>query len=212
VNLAPVLDVYRTPGNFIDGDRRSYGSSASTVARLGSAFVSAQQRGGVAATGKHFPGLGAATFTQNTDRRPVTLGVSLATLRAVDERPYRAAIAAGVGLVMVSWATYPALDPTRPAGLSPRVIRGELRGRLGFAGVTISDSLDSRSLTRYGPVGNRAVLAARAGIDLILCTGSDDEGAVVNALAAAQARRAISQAAATAAAGRVLALRSSLAP
>jgi beta-N-acetylhexosaminidase len=205
VNLAPVLDVYRSPGNFIDGDQRSYSSSASTVARLGAAFVSAQQQAGVAATAKHFPGLGAATFTQNTDRRPVTLGVSLAALRAVDERPYRAAIAAGVRLVMVSWATYPALDRTRPAGLSSRVIRGELRGRLGFAGVTISDSLDSRSLTRYGTVGNRAVLAARAGIDLILCTGSDDEGAVVNALAAAQASGEISERAATAAAARVLA-------
>ena len=98
----------------------------------------------------------------------------------------------------------------RPAGLSSRVIRGELRGRLGFKGVTISDSLDSRSLRRYGSVGNRAVLAARAGIDLILCTGSDDEGAVVTALAAAQARGEISERAATAAAARVLALRSSL--
>jgi beta-N-acetylhexosaminidase len=152
------------------------------------------------------------TVSQNTDRRPVTLGVSLATLRAVDELPYRAAISAGVRLVMVSWATYPALDPARPAGLSARVIRGELRGRLGFTGVTISDSLDSRSLRRYGSVGNRATLAARAGIDLILCTGSDDEGAVVNALAAAQARGEISDLAAAAAAGRVLALRSSLAP
>jgi beta-N-acetylhexosaminidase len=61
INLAPVLDVYRTPGNFIDGDQRSYSSSASTVAALGAAFIAAQQRAGVAATAKHFPGLGAAT-------------------------------------------------------------------------------------------------------------------------------------------------------
>jgi beta-N-acetylhexosaminidase len=213
VNLAPVLDVYRAPGNFIDGDQRSYGSSAVTVARLGATFVVAQQQAGVAAAAKHFPGLGAATVAQNTDRRPVTLRVSLAALRAVDELPYRAAIRAGVRLVMVSWATYPALDPDRPAGLSARVVRGELRGRLGFTGVTLSDSLDARGLRAYGySVGHRAVLAARAGIDLILCTGSDDEGAVVNALAAAQAGGEISARAATAAAARVLALRSSLAP
>lgn len=64
----------------------------------------------------------------------MTLPASAATLRGVDERPYRAAIAAGVKLVMVSWAVYPALDPGRPAGLSPRVVRGELRQRLGFRG------------------------------------------------------------------------------
>jgi beta-N-acetylhexosaminidase len=212
VNLAPVLDVYRSPGNFIDGDHRSYASSAGAVARLGATFIAAQQQAGVAATAKHFPGLGAATVTQNTDRRPVTLRVSLASLRAVDEPPYRAAITAGVRLVMVSWATYPALDPSRPAGLSARVVLGELRGRLGFTGVTITDSLDARGLRAYGSVGNRAVLAAGAGVDLILCTGSDDEGAVVNALVAARARGEISQSAATAAATRVLALRSSLAP
>jgi beta-N-acetylhexosaminidase len=213
VNLAPVLDVYRAAGNFIDGDHRSYGSSAGTVARLGASFITGQQQAGVAATAKHFPGLGAATVTQNTDRRPVTLPLPLASLRAVDELPYRAAISAGVKLVMVSWATYPALDPTRPAGLSARVVEGELRGRLGYGGVTISDSLDADALRPYGfSVGHRAVLAARAGIDLILCTGSDDEGAVVNALAAAQARGAITEQAARTAAARVLALRSSLTP
>lgn len=169
VNLAPVLDVAAEPGNFIDATGRSYGADPQRVATLGSAFIFAQQGTGVAATAKHFPGLGDAAANQDTDAEPVTLGPTLATLRTVDEAPYRAAIAAGVKLVMTSWATYPALDASAPAGLSARVIAGELRGRLGFRGVTVTDGLGAGALGGFGGFGDRAVLAARAGADLILC-------------------------------------------
>ena len=120
VNLAPVLDVYYKSGNFIDQFQRSYSSNVSTVTACGRAFITAQQQARVAATAKHFPGLGSATTAQNTDTGPVTLHVPLSGLRAKDEVPYRAAIAAGVKLIMASWAIYPALDATRPAGL-PRL-------------------------------------------------------------------------------------------
>ena len=115
VNLAPVLDVYRSPDGFIGTWGRSYSKNASQAARLGAAFIRAQQAAGVLAAGKHFPGLGAATRSQDTDNVPVTLDVPAATLRAKDELPYRAAIAAGLRMVMLSWAVYPALDPARPA-------------------------------------------------------------------------------------------------
>ena len=171
VNLAPVLDVYRAAGDFIGQYGRSYSRHAGQVARLGAEFVRAQQGGGVAAAAKHFPGLGAASPYQDTDLRPVTLTVRAATLRRVDERPYRAAIAAGVRLVMVSWAVYPALDPYRPAGLSPVVVQGELRQRLGFRGVTITDALEAGGLRGYGTIARRGQLAALAGMDLLLCAG-----------------------------------------
>lgn len=216
VNLAPVLDVFRSPGDFIDAYGRSYSSRSGVVARLGGAFISAQQRLGVAATAKHFPGLGAAGAAQDTDQAPVTLTVSAARLRSVDEAPYRAAIAAGVKLVMTSWATYPTLDRSRPAGLSPIVIGSELRGRLGFSGVTITDAISAGALARYGGVGNRGVLAARAGADLILCSAIDPadnspaEGAtVLRALTAALRAGALGRGSAVQAAERVLALRQS---
>jgi beta-N-acetylhexosaminidase len=214
VNLAPVLDVYRQAGNFIDEFQRSYSSNPATVARLGRAFISAQQHKNVAATAKHFPGLGAATRSQNTDERPVKLGVSLATLRAVDELPYKSAIAAGVKLVMTSWATYPALDPSRPAGLSSKVIEGELRGRLGFKGVTITDGIDAGAVTPFGSLSRRSVLAAGAGADLILCAATvpqDNTPSIGitarNAIASALGAHQLGRAAAQQAAGRVLALR-----
>src|SRR3954469_11264321 len=125
VNLAPVLDVYYKSGNFIDQFQRSYSKDPNVVSACGQAFITAQQATGVAATAKHFPGLGSATKNQNTDSGPVTLNVSLTQLHTIDEVSYPAAVTAGVKLVMLSWAVYPALDRTRPAGLSGTIIGQE---------------------------------------------------------------------------------------
>jgi beta-N-acetylhexosaminidase len=171
VNLAPVVDVYRTAGDFDDQFQRSYSKSPHKVSYLGADFIKAQQKGGVAATAKHFPGLGAATAKQNTDMAPVTLKVSKADLRSIDEAPYPAAIKAQVKLIMVSWALYPSLGAIRPGGLSYNVVQGELRKRLGYTGVTITDALEAGALKAYGSIPNRALLAAKAGMDLLLCAG-----------------------------------------
>lgn len=173
VNLAPVLDVYYSAGNAVDLFQRSYSSDANTVATLGADFITAQQREGVSATAKHFPGLGSMARGQNTDTGPVTITIGRSDLRGRDEVPYSAAIAAGVTLVMVSWAVYPAFDPFRPAGLAPNVVRSELRGRLRFTGVTITDALEAGALEAFGTTGQRAVLAAEAGMDLILCSARE---------------------------------------
>jgi len=217
VDLAPVLDVYRRPGNFIDQYQRSYSMNPATVARLGRAFITHLQAAGVAATAKHFPGLGAASTAENTDATPVELRLPLSELRSTDEQPYRAAIAAGVKLVMVSWAVYPALDPRMPAGLSPRVIGQELRTRLRFSGVTITDSIGAGALARFGGYGERAILAARAGEDLILCaTTNPDENTpnegidVLGGLTRALSTHGLSRPAAEQAAARVIRLRAGL--
>jgi beta-N-acetylhexosaminidase len=211
VNLAPVLDVYRQAGGFDDQFGRSYSMNQQVVADLGVRMLSAQQAGGVAATVKHFPGLGAAAASQNTDERPVTLNLSLATLRSVDEVPFQAAIQAGAKLVMVSWAVYPALD-ARPAGLSPNVVTGELRGRLKFTGVTITDALEAGALASFGSTASRTRLAALAGMDLILASAQDvTQGQQAAAeLATDYGNGTLNQAAFQAAVNRVIALRQSL--
>jgi beta-N-acetylhexosaminidase len=212
VNLAPVLDVYRAPGDFDDQFGRSYSTDPRKVAYLGADFIKAQQATGVAATAKHFPGLGTAGAAQNTDERPVTLDVPLRTLRGTDEYPYKAAIRAGVRLVMVSWAVYPALDPGVPAGLSPAVVGGELRQRLGFTGVTVTDALEAGALQAYGTTRHRATTAAGAGMDLILCSaqrpGQGYQARV--ALSKGYQDGGLIQAPFRAAVQRVLALRASL--
>ncbi|MEV4320108.1 glycoside hydrolase family 3 N-terminal domain-containing protein [Actinocrispum sp. NPDC049592] len=206
VNLAPVLDVYRQPGDFMDQSQRSYSTDPAVVAVLSRGFVTAQQRiTGVAATAKHFPGIGSAAAQENTDAVPVTLNVPLQTLRTVDELPYTA----GAKLIMLSWAVYPALDAQRPAGLSPTVIKNELRGNLHFSGVTVSDAIEAGALQAYGSTAQRSVAAAGAGVDLILCSardvrqGEDAVTGMLNALSGGQ----LDEADFTAAVQRVTSLR-----
>ena len=168
VNLAPVLDVFRSPGDFADRYQRSYSNNPRIVSTLGADFITAQQAVGVAATAKHFPGLGLATANQNTDDRPVVIRMPAKTLQGVDEIPYRAAIQAGVKLVMVSWARYPGLGSGSPAGLSTAIVQGQLRQRLRFKGVTITDAIGAGALAAFGSTQNRALKAAQAGMQLIL--------------------------------------------
>ena len=211
VNLAPVLDVYRKAGDFDDQFGRSYSMDPNVAADLGSRMIKAQQAGGVAATAKHFPGLGAASASQNTDTGPVTLNLSVNTLRTVDEVPFAAAIQAGVKLVMVSWATYPAFG-ARPAGLSSNVVKGELRNRLHFTGVTITDALEAGALRAYGSTQHRTLRAALAGMDLILCSAQTvTQGEEASAeLAADYTNGTLNSTDFLASVNRVIALRQSL--
>jgi beta-N-acetylhexosaminidase len=212
VNLAPVLDVYYKSGNFIDQYQRSYSNNPSIVSECGQAFITAQQATGVAATAKHFPGLGSATKNQNTDLGRVTLTVTLTKLRSTDEVPYPGAVGAGVKLVMLSWAIYPALDANLPAGLSPTIIGQELRGRNGFTGVTISDALEAGALNAFGTTGQKAVTAAGAGMDVILCSARDvtQAEAATSALATALGNGQLDPNAFNAAVNRVTNLRAGL--
>jgi beta-N-acetylhexosaminidase len=212
-NLAPVLDVFRQAGNFDDEFGRSYSMDPNVCAECGAAFIGAQQKLDIAATAKHFPGLGAATVDQNPDLGPVTLDVPRADLRGIDERPFRSAIAAGVRMVMTSWAVYPALDPRLPSGLSPRIVTGELRQRLRFRGVTITDALEAGAIAAFGTPAQCGVLAARAGMDVLLCSARDvSEGQdTVAALTGALQDHALDPGQFQIALRRVLALRDSLA-
>src|SRR6266699_845105 len=138
---------------------------------------------------------------------------SATQIRAVDELPYASAVAAKVKLAMVSWARYPALDEKFPAGLSSAIVQGELRKRLGFAGVTITDALEAGALKNFGGTASRATLAAKAGMDLLLCA-SENYGQGVTALKALRTdylgSSATARASFKAAAERILALRATL--
>ena len=164
VDLAPVLDVGRRGGAIRD-DHRSFGATAEKVSQTAVPFGVSLQKGGVAATGKHFPGLGAATV--NTDIGTERIDLPLARLRTVDEAPFRDFSAAGGKVVMLSSAIYSAFSE-RPAVLSPTVATGELRDRVGFDGVSISDDLQSAAAQAFGGAAQVALAGAAAGTDLLL--------------------------------------------
>jgi beta-N-acetylhexosaminidase len=180
VDLAPVADTLG-PGGFL-GDR-SFGGTPSLVASLAATFIHAVQAGGIAATAKHFPGLGAAR--QSTDDHIVSL------LKTPLE-PFRSAIEAGVKLVMVSNASYPKLDPGgTPAVFSHPIVSGLLRGKLGFRGAVVSDALNAPAPERTPDAPGRALAA---GVDLLLYTSGSAAHYGYEELVADTQRRAATRA------------------
>jgi beta-N-acetylhexosaminidase len=171
VNLAPVLDVPATPDQFMAP--RAFGSDPEQVARLGLTFAGGLQREAVAATAKHFPGLGRAA--ENTDFAPAAVVASRAALRS-DLEPFRAAVDAGIALVMLSSAAYPEIGSRGPAVLSPAVATGLLRDDLGFGGVAISDDLLAPGISAERTAPEAALQASAAGVDVLLFAARDVSG------------------------------------
>jgi beta-N-acetylhexosaminidase len=204
VSLAPVADV-PISGSAIAG--RQFSTDPAAAARDVTAAVGGWRAGGVAPTLKHFPGLGGATV--NTDFGRATVQRSRAELDA-DLQPFRAGIAAGAPLVMVSSAVYPALDGRHIAAQSPAVVQTLLRRDLGFKGVAVTDSLEAAAVRAVGDVESNSVASVAAGMDLILTTGRGSYIHVYRALLArAKADRGFRGRVRDSAA-RVLALRQSL--
>jgi beta-N-acetylhexosaminidase len=184
LNLAPVADVDADPRNPIIGIR-SFGSQPDLVAAHVAAFVTGQQRSRVAATVKHFPGHG-ATVEDSHDTVPVVTA-SPEQLRRRELVPFRAAIAAGVQVVMSAHVQYPRLDDP-PATLSRRILTDLLRGELGFDGVVMTDGLDMHAISQTVGHAEGAVGALLAGADAICIGGESTDAAVVERLVTAISR------------------------
>jgi beta-N-acetylhexosaminidase len=164
VNLAPVADV---PAGAVPvmGFRAFDGDPGGIAART-RASIEGMRSGGIAATAKHFPGLGRAQV--NTDDASATVTGPLED----DLVPFRSAVEADVPLVMLSHALYPELDPNRIASQSTEIVTGLLREQLGYDGVIVTDSMEAQAVLDRSGVARAAERSLRAGADLILTTGS----------------------------------------
>jgi beta-N-acetylhexosaminidase len=208
VDLAPVADVPVSSSSFMYQAGRTFSFDATTTASLADAFASGLESKDVMPTMKHFPGIGFAT--KNTDAYVVTITASKAGL-APGLLPYRTAIGHDIPLIMLSNATYSAYDPANAAGWSRAIAVTLLRDDLGFSGVTITDSLDGTAHARGVSTKSLAILAARAGTDMILLTGSEaTTSSVYKALLESAANGAISKATLRASYDRIVALKASL--
>ena len=181
VAFAPVADVNNNPDNPII-NTRSFGENPTEVGRLVAAEVRGLQDYGMLATAKHFPGHG-DTGTDSHLALPV-VGADWARLDSVELVPFRAAIAAGVDVVMSAHIALPRLDPgqLRPGTVAPNILTGILRDSLGFQGIIVTDALNMAGVANaYGAeAGVRAFLA---GADLLLQPA--DPRAAIDAMEAA---------------------------
>jgi beta-N-acetylhexosaminidase len=172
LDYTPVLDILTNPKNPVIGDR-ALAERAEDVARLGTRIITTLQDAGIAACGKHFPGHG-DTSTDSHHELPLVEHPP-DRLEAVELVPFRAAIEARVASIMTAHILIPALDPERPATLSPAIVDGWLKRKLGYEGLVLSDDLEMKAIgARYG-VPEATLAAVAAGCDAVLMCGSAQE-------------------------------------
>jgi beta-N-acetylhexosaminidase len=190
MNLAPVLDLDERPGPSAtnpDGTR-SFSIHPSVARAYGLAFARGMRDAGVVPVVKHFPGLGHATT--NTDYGPAST-LPWSKLQQQGLRPFQAAIAAGLPAVMVTTARVPGLTRL-PATLSRKVVHRELRGRLGFHGLVVTDTLSGAAVRAAGyTVPRAAVRALVVGADLIVFNATPDDVAGITTRTVRAIERAV---------------------
>ncbi|MGK5694786.1 glycoside hydrolase family 3 N-terminal domain-containing protein [Streptomyces sp. URMC 128] len=171
VSYAPVGDLQHHPRNPIVRTR-SFGAEPALAARHLRAWIAATERRGVASCAKHFPGHGG---TETDSHHGIAVDPrSYDELRA-DLEPFRAAVDAGVPMLMSAHVVFPALDPERPATLSRRILGDLLRHELDFDGVLVSDALEMKAIAdRYGEAAG-ARIALAAGADQVIVAVPDLE-------------------------------------
>jgi len=164
-NLAPVLDVCEAGRKYFM-ERRSLGSDPEVVGQLGILVIREMQAYGIAACGKHFPGLGGAVVDPHVQLPYVAKIAS--DLRIYDFPPFQQAITIGVASIMTSHTIYRDLDPEYPATLSKKILTGLLRHDMGYDGVIITDDLEMGAIEKEGDLGQAALQAFTAGADMLL--------------------------------------------
>jgi beta-N-acetylhexosaminidase len=205
LNLAPVADLETNPDNPII-TRRSFGSDPTRVSPIMAAYIEGLQSAGVLATAKHFPGHGETDSDSHTTL-PI-LDLTRERLDAVELAPFRAAIDAGVEVIMAAHIWYPALEPQEnlPASLSSNIITRLLRDELGYDGLVMTDALDMDAIDTSYSYPDAALKAIQAGVDLLIAAhiGLDSQEAAVRAIADAVRDGRISEARIDESARRIL--------
>jgi len=173
IDFAPVADVLTNPNNNVIGDR-SFSNDPNVVAEMVKQEVIGLQTSGISATLKHFPGHGDTStdthdgYTESTQ--------TLNDLRTTEFLPFKAGIGVGVDFVMISHISLPKIDNSGlPASLSKKIVTDYLKRELKFKKIIITDSMSMGAILDNYSVGESAVLALQAGVDMLLYPSNIDE-------------------------------------
>ncbi len=174
VDYAPDADINNNPANPVINDR-SFGENKKTVTDYAIAYMKGLQDNGVMATAKHFPGHGDVSVDSHLDI-PI-INKNRAQLDSLELVPFKALIDAGIASVMVAHLSVPAIDPTPnfATSLSAKAVNGLLRNELGFKGISVTDALEMKAISKYFPQGEANVQAIIAGHDMLCLPGDVDQ-------------------------------------
>ncbi len=204
INFAPVVDVNNNPRNPVI-NTRSFGEDPARVGRLAALFIEGSHAAGTIAAAKHFPGHGDTDVDSHVGL-PV-VGANWARVNSTELVPFRAAIRAGVDLVMSAHIAFPALDgdSTTPATLAPSIMTALLRDSLGFRGIAITDAMSMEGVGKGYGVAESSILAVKAGADILL--KPNDPTQAIDAVLGAVERGEISRARIDSSVRRILGLK-----
>lgn len=163
--LAPVMDVNNNPTNPVI-NVRAFGETPEVVENLGTAFIRGTKEYPILSTAKHFPGHG-DTSTDSHLNLP-SIPHEYSRLNKVEIPPFQKAITAGVDSVMSAHLLIPAWDSELPATLSPKILTEQLRQKLGFDGLIVTDALIMGGVAKFATPEEIAVMAVAAGADILL--------------------------------------------
>ena len=175
--LGPCSDINSNPDNPIIGVR-AFGEDANLVGRHVAAAIKGLKAGNVITAAKHFPGHG--DTSEDTHRKLPTVNKSLNTLLREDLAPFKTAIDAGVDIIMTAHILYPQIDATYPATLSPVILQDILRKKLGFEGLILTDSMNMWAMRKNYEPAEAAILALKAGANIIMLSEEVYENSLGN--------------------------------
>ncbi|NIG52327.1 glycoside hydrolase family 3 N-terminal domain-containing protein [Chitinophaga sp. Cy-1792] len=167
IDFAPDMDINNNPNNPVINDR-SFGENKYQVARLGVATIKGMQDNGVMANAKHFPGHGDTNVDSHLDLP--TINKTRQQLDSLELYPFREAIAANVGSIMVGHLYIPAIDnkPNTPTSISYKAVTQLLQNELGFKGLIITDALEMKGIAKFYTKGQESLQSLLAGNDLMI--------------------------------------------
>ncbi len=187
--FAPAADVNNNADNPVI-NLRSFSENPDEVSAHVKAFIEGAHSdpdNKVLLSAKHFPGHGDTATDSHLSLG--TVSGDRARLDAVELKPFRAAIEAGIDSIMTAHLTVPALEPEPiPATVSRRIMTDLLKKEMGFTGLVTTDAMDMFGLSKQFSPGEAAVRAIEAGVDVLLVP-PDPEKAITGVVQAVQSGR-----------------------
>ncbi len=163
--LSPCVDVYSRPNRLVNA-MRTFSNDPDLVAEMAANAIKGAHSGSIICCAKHYPGHGNADGDSHRDL-PVN-SHQFDEFERIDLMPFKAAIDAGVDIIMTAHLMCPSLDPHYPATLSKIILQDILRKKLQFDGVILTDSMNMGAIRKHFEPGEAAILAIKAGVDLIM--------------------------------------------
>ena len=167
IDFAPVADVNTNPRNIVIGPR-AFSTDPDIAATMVKAYLRGLQKNGVLGCLKHFPGHGDTTADSH-------FGYAMSRknwdeIKNCEMIPFKAGIDAGAQMIMTAHISLPNVTGSNvPSTLSPMILQEKLRGELGYQGIIITDAMEMGAILRQYPVEDAAVMAIKAGVDVLLC-------------------------------------------